>query len=68
MEERRDKYGRHVRFERVKAELAERLRRVCAHMNEKEFDLLLERMATFHVKYTLRKSIDVFPEVDRGGK
>ena len=67
MEERRDKYGRYVRFERVKADLAERLRNVCAHMTEQDFNALIERMATFHVKYTLRRTID-FPEVDRGGK
>ena len=42
----------------VKAELAQRLRKVCAHFEPRDFDALTERMAKVELKYAVRADDD----------
>ena len=42
------------RIERAKASIAPRLRAVCPHLSEAEFEALVERMAVVQIKYALR--------------
>lgn len=53
--ERRDHEGRRQRFDRMKADIARRLRPVCARMPEPEFDALVERIAAINIKYDARR-------------
>ena len=61
---------RQERLERTKSEIAARIRRVCDGMSPEEFDLLVSHMAEVQIKYTLRRSTDMFPDTggDRGGE
>ena len=43
----------------VKAELAERLREICAEMSDPEFEEMIERMARIQVKYAVRAHDDL---------
>ena len=62
--ERRLEEPRQDRLQRTKAEIAARLRRVCEELSPDDFDALVERMASIEIKYTMRRSDDLFP--DRG--
>jgi hypothetical protein len=42
------------RLERAKEAIARRLRGVCTHCTESEFDELVEKIALIDIKYTLR--------------
>ena len=53
---------RQERLNRTKAEIAERIRCVCREMSAEEFDLLVLHMAEVQIKYTLRRSSDMFPD------
>lgn len=53
--DRRDHEGRRQRFDRMKADIARRLRPVCASMPQQEFDELVERIATINIKYDARR-------------
>jgi hypothetical protein len=59
---RRSENIRQDRLNRAKTEIAERIRRVCAGMSEEEFDGLVSHMAEVQIKYTLRRSGDLFPD------
>jgi hypothetical protein len=52
--ERRFAPVRTERLERAKAAIAKRLRAVCSHCTEAEFDELVERIALIDIKDTLR--------------
>ena len=52
--ERRIAPVRMERLERVKEAVARRLRPVCDHCSEAEFDELVEKIALIEIKYTLR--------------
>lgn len=54
--ERRHQETRQARLDRAKTEIAERLVRVCAAMDSREFDELVNRIAQVHLKYTLRRT------------
>jgi hypothetical protein len=43
-----------------KANIASRLKRVCAYMDPEEFDGLVERMAILDLKYSVRRDDDLF--------
>lgn len=53
---------REERLNRTKAEIAERIRCVCREMPAEEFDVLVSHMAEVQIKYTLRRSSDLFPD------
>ena len=50
-EERRRRLEQRARFEDVRADIAARLRRVCADMAPSEFEALVARMARVQIKY-----------------
>jgi hypothetical protein len=56
---------RQERLDRTKSEIAARIRRVCGGMSPEDFDVLVSQMAEVQIKYTLRRSTDMFP--DAGG-
>jgi hypothetical protein len=49
--ERRTRVDRRARFEEIKADIAARLRRVCADMAPDEFEILISRMARVKLRY-----------------
>jgi hypothetical protein len=55
---------REERLNRAKAEIAERIKCVCSAMSPEEFDLLVSHMAEVQIKYSLRRSTDLFPDGD----
>ena len=57
---------REERLNRAKSEIAERIRRVCAGMSPEDFDVLVSHMAEVQIKYSLRRSTDLFPDMDQG--
>ena len=59
---RRIEQLRQERVNRAKAEIAERIRDVCEGMAPEEFDRLVSDMAEVQIKYTLRRSSDLFPD------
>lgn len=61
---RRMEEVRRDRLERAKAEIATRISCVCGHMSAEQFDELVTHMAELQIKYTLRRSRDLFPEPD----
>jgi hypothetical protein len=63
---RRIEQLREERLNRAKTEIAERIRRVCTEMAPGDFDALVSDMAEVQIKYTLRRSTDLFP--DGGGR
>lgn len=62
MSERRWDPGRTERLNRLKQEIAERLRRVCQEWPAEEFDLLVTRAAEIDIKYRMRTRRDVLGE------
>jgi hypothetical protein len=61
--DRRRQESRQERFERTKLDIAHRLGGSCADMSSEEFDELVTHMAELQIKYALRRSADLFPEV-----
>ena len=61
--ERRALKKRSELFERTKAEIAKRLRPVCASSPDEEFQALIERIATVNIKYSQRRDILLFAEL-----
>jgi hypothetical protein len=61
--ERRRQESRPERLERTKREIAERLERLCRDMPPEDFEDLVTHMAQVQIKYTLRRSADLFPEI-----
>ena len=61
---RRMEEVRRGRLERAKAEIAARISCVCGHMSPEQFAELVTHMAELQIKYTLRRSRDLFPEPD----
>jgi hypothetical protein len=59
---RRREILRQDRLTRTKLEIAERIRCVCAGLSPEEFDALVSQMAEVQIKYTLRRSGDLFPD------
>lgn len=59
---RRIEQLRQERLERAKSEIAERIRNVCDGMSAEQFDELVTHMAEVQIKYTLRRSSDLFPD------
>jgi hypothetical protein len=55
---------RQERLDRTKSEIAARIQRVCGAMSPEEFDVLVSHMAEVQIKYSLRRSTDLFPDVD----
>jgi hypothetical protein len=53
------------RLNKAKTEIAERIRCVCTGMTPEEFDALVHHMAEVQIKYTLRRSTDLFPDEGR---
>jgi hypothetical protein len=58
--ERRQDHSRQARLDLMKEEIAARLRAVCADMPQAEFVRLVERIATINLKYSTRRSEDLF--------
>ena len=56
---------REERLNKAKTEIAERIRGVCTDMSPEDFDTLVTHMAEVQIKYSLRRSSDLFP--DGGG-
>lgn len=54
MKDKRADPIRSERLERVKKNIARRIRGVCSHLDEAEFDALVTRMATIEIKYSQR--------------
>jgi hypothetical protein len=52
--------GGQTTLQRIKGDVAARLRSVCAGMSDGEFDQLVERIAVIQVKYNVRRSEDLF--------
>jgi hypothetical protein len=61
--DRRRQESRQERFERTKKDIAGRLAASCADMASQEFDDLVAHMAELQIRYTQRRSADLFPEV-----
>ena len=61
--ERRALKKRAELFERTKADIAKRLRAVCASSPHEEFQALIARMATLNIKYSQRRDILLFAEL-----
>src|SRR5688500_4118500 len=61
--DRRRQESRLERFKRTKQDIAGRLATTCADMPETEFNELVTHMAELEIKYNLRRSADLFPEV-----
>ena len=60
--DRRAEPHRSKRLERAKEDIVRRLRPICAHMPEAEFDALAEQMAELEIKYALRREkFDIRP-------
>lgn len=59
---RRIEQLRQERLNLAKQEIAERLRHVCTGMAPEEFDRLVSDMAEVQIKYSLRRSTDLFPD------
>lgn len=57
--ERRRHEDRQARLDWTKAEVAERIARVCAEMTPQEFDALVTRMANIEIKYAFRRFHDL---------
>jgi hypothetical protein len=53
MKDRRQRPELRARFEEIRAEIAERVRKVCRGMAEDECDALLSRMARVQLKYEI---------------
>ena len=51
---RRGDMERAIALDVTKQDIARRLRRVCAHFSEQEFDALVSRIAEIDVRYRLR--------------
>jgi hypothetical protein len=58
--ERRDERSRSARLERVKLDVAARLRQVCRNMSEVEFTSFVERVSNIKLKYLFRRTGDFF--------
>jgi|SRR5688572_23689147 hypothetical protein len=61
--DRRRQETREERLERTKQSIAERLAPVCVQMPGEEFDALVAHMAELQIRYALRRSEDLFPEM-----
>jgi hypothetical protein len=61
--DRRRQESRQERFDRTKQEIADRLATACGDLPSEEFDDLVTQMAEIQIKYTQRRSADLFPEV-----
>ena len=59
---RRAEHVRQDRVTRAKSEIAARIRRVCGEMSAEEFDRLVSDMAEVQIKFSLRRSVDLFPD------
>jgi hypothetical protein len=57
---RRDETRRLRVLATKKASIASRLKRVCKHMDQAEFDQLVERIAVLDLKYSVRRDDDLF--------
>lgn len=62
MVDRRWDPGRAERLNRLKQEIAGRLRRVCQEWTEEEFDVLVTKAAEIDIKYRMRTRRDVLGE------
>ena len=62
MSDRRWDPGRTERLNRLKQEIADRLRRVCQEWPAEDFDVLVTRAAEIDIKYRLRTRRDVLGE------
>lgn len=57
---RRGELERSVALDTARTEIATRIRRVCQHFNEREFQRLVDRMAEIEVRYRLRDEWRLF--------
>lgn len=62
---RRIEQLREERVTRTKNEIAARIRGVCGQMPPEEFDRLVSDMAEVQIKYSLRRSTDLFPDQEK---
>jgi hypothetical protein len=60
MQNRRHEEIRRGRLDRAKEVVIAHIARVCGHMSPEELDVLVTRMATIDVKYSMRRSEDFF--------
>lgn len=60
MKNRRLEPARTEIVERTRAEVARRIKRVCAHLDEEEFNALVARMADIEIKYAMRREDALF--------
>jgi hypothetical protein len=61
--DRRRQESREERFERTKREIVARIGQSCQAMSANDFDEMVTHMAELEIKYKLRRSADLFPEV-----
>ena len=59
--DRRVEPARTAHLLRTKTAIAERIRRLCRHADEAEFEALVERMALVEIKYSMRRGELVIP-------
>ena len=59
---RRVEQLRQERVTRAKNEIAARIQCVCGGMTAEEFDRLVSDMAEVQIKFSLRRSTDMFPD------
>ena len=60
MLERRLEPVRRDLLDRVKARVADRIRSVCGQLSDAEFDALVTRIAEIEIKYSTRRTEDLF--------
>jgi hypothetical protein len=60
MQERRVELVRRELLDRVSARVADRIRSVCTHLSEQEFHDLVTRIAEIEIKYSTRRTADLF--------
>lgn len=63
MPNRRFEEARVALLRRAKGEIATRIARVCGDMSAPDFDALVTHMAELEIKYAMRRSEDLFPDL-----
>lgn len=63
MPNRRFEEARAALLRRAKGEIAQRIAQVCGDMSAPDFDALVTHMAELEIKYALRRSEDLFPDL-----
>jgi hypothetical protein len=60
---RRGERERGIALNTAKQDIAKRIRRVCQHFGQAEFEALVDRMAEIDVRYRLREDWSIYREL-----